>query len=280
MKHFFLSAVIIFSVLFNCQASEQEDQVAIPEFSITKVCKEFTIDAVELSLSALVVGALATIVHEWGHAIAGPMVFKKTKETQIHIGTSNSSADASLKWFSLGNMHFYKRFPWVDGQTEMWLQGAKHDKWVHEKKAFYTAAGGVSVAAFLYSALIAMMAYCSYRDGKEAGVLGTSWRKALSPFVSILETQNLSFQKKRFLMNLTFIMCISLIFNLMYGLLPLGAGDGMAIWKDEIGLSDKNLSVLQGVTVVSYVGCLIWLLKCFYSARKMLAERNRVLAGE
>lgn len=285
MKKNFLSVVVaIFILSSSCSASDPEPLPPIneqsnnqtDELSIKSILRDLSIDAVELGASALIVGALATIVHEWGHVAAASTVFAMVNKPQVHIGTTNPEQDASLLWFSIGNTHFYKKFPWFTGHSQSPYAFADQDPWLREKRMFHTAAGGMSAALFLYNALTSIMAYLSYCDDKALGeIIDTSCRRALSPFLSILQTQNLSFQQKRFLMNLTFVMCYSLIFNLIYGLLPLNdGGDGMRIWEDGLGFSDEALSILRGVTTIGYLSCVCWLVKSFYESRKALANQT------
>lgn len=250
------------------QASDVND---VARLKVLDNFKEIGIDAAQIEAIALVVSALATIVHESGHAAAASLLFELYRPIQIHIGKS-SLLDFSQEWFSVGNMHFYKRL-WTCGVTEI---NKKHPvEHFHLYNGILDAAGGISAAVVLYNLLTMMMGYCAYCDNKNLHEIVTkSFINACSPFSYILETKNISFMQKRLLINAVLVIGLSFIFNIFYGLTPyLGIGDGISLWRDHMGVTGTPLVIVRVLSRMGVVGCWAWLIKKYYDARCVLAEQ-------
>lgn len=167
---------------------------------------------------------------------------------------------------------------WIGGSTQV-----THNYFQKStaKEGAISAAGGLSAAATLYGLLSIITTYCSYNDDDKsllsAAVSGL--KNGISPFASILAANNLSYEKKRFLLNACFIACTSIIGNLFYGLTPLPLfkyADGMRLWRDIMGVNDNKLMVAQGISIAATVGSYIWLFKKFYAARATLSAQYKM----
>lgn len=233
--------------------------------------KQSGVDAAQLIGLSFIIYGLATITHEWGHAIAATQLFELEGTPQIHIGDVRSATADEL--FSVGNMHFYK---------SLWMQGRTNygDIRIHEpinlRRGAVTAAGGLCAAAMLYGLLSVISTYAHF-DGNKSLISTaiTGLKNGVSPFDTILTAENLSFEKKRLLLNISFIICTSIIFNIFYGCTPwLGQGDGISIWRDRMGVTGTPLTVARGISTAGAIGSFIWLFKKFYSARQTLLKQT------
>ncbi len=152
------------------------------------------------------------------------------------------------------------------------------EPYITAKQGAVLAAGGLSAAATLYGLLSIIATYCSYNNDKSllsATVSGL--RNGVSPFASVLAANNLSYEKKRFLLNACFIACTSIIFNVFYGCTPwIGEGDGIRLWRDIMGVSDNKLLIARGISTVGAVGSYVWLFKKFYAARATLSAQYKI----
>jgi len=242
-------------------------------YDLANLCKEFLIDAAQIEGLEVIIFSIATIAHELGHATAAKTLFDLRSPIQIHIGTNTPKVTPKL--FSLGNMHFYKTTPWIRGRTEY------GDKvYIQKSQAAYqniysgirTSAGGVSAATLMYTLLSTITGYCAYCDNK--GLLEitlNSFVNGASPFVYILNTKTLSCKQKRFLLNATLVICLSLIYNIFYGCTPYRHGDGVAIWKEYMGVAGTSLKTVHLLSTLGAWGCWALLIKKYCDARKKLS---------
>jgi hypothetical protein len=233
--------------------------------------KELFTDIAQIETLELIVFSIATIIHELGHAAAAKSLFEVRDPIQIHIGTRTPETTPQL--FSLGNMHFYKTIPWVRGLTG--FRYKKHGQAALQKTClgFFTVAGGLSAAVFMYVLLAAIAAYCAHCDNK--GLFEISLKSFIngsSPFSYILNTKALSCKQKRFLLNAVLVICLTLIYHIFYGCTPYcNSGDGITIWKEYIGITGTPLKIVQGLSVLGVWGCWALLIKKYYDARKKLS---------
>ena len=208
--------------------------------------KELFIDAAQIEGLELAIFSISTIVHELGHATTAKTLFDVRDPIQIHIGTYTAE-EATPRLFSLGNMHFYKTTPWIRGRTE-WEAYIKQEQKYSLKTnlAIEAAAGGLSSAAFMYFLLSAITWYCAYCDNKKLSEITLkSLINGAIPFTYILNTKNLSIKQKRFLINATLVICLSLISNIFYGCTPYRGGDGVKIWKEYMGVTGTPLKIVH-----------------------------------
>ena len=241
--------------------------------------KELSINAAQVAAMMWLVGAAATITHEWGHAGAAMALLDLTGSPQVHIGSNGSwfgSTDAP--WFSLGNTHFYKTFPWFGGHTNYGSYRYKlSDTSINAKHGVITAAGGATAALFLTGCLGVITTYCAYE--KEQGLKPALWqgiKNIGSPFQAIITAEQLSHAQKRLLINTCFCIGISLIFNIFYGLTPypLAPGDGTDLWEKYIGVTGTPLTALKIMSLAGAWGSWLWLAKKYYDAHKQLATQR------
>lgn len=238
---------------------------------VQSLVKEITIDAAQLGVCAYAIFALATIVHESGHAVAASNLYTLNHFPDIHIGSTNPQNDQDKKLFSLGRFHFYKNLIWTSGQTNYnFMYGANRDSSL--KDALITAAGGASAALLLYALITSITTYCSLRDDYSFEGLKKGLINSFSPFKTIINARNLTHPQKRFFTNAVLIIGISLFFNIFYGLTPspIFRGDGSYLWEDLIGLKGIPLKAFQGLSVVGMYGSWLWLVKKFYDTQKQL----------
>ena len=76
------------------------------------------------------------------------------------------------------------------------------------------------------------------------------------------------------LLNATLVICFSLIYNIFYGVTPYRPGDGMKIWKKNMGVTGIPLRVASNVSTLGVWGCWALLIKKYYDARKQLSPQN------
>lgn len=249
-----------------------QNQDIVTNHDLNSLCKEFLIDAAQIECMELVMFSIATIVHELGHAIAAKTLFDVHDPIQIHIGTYTAE-EATPLLFSLGNMHFYKTIPWIRGRTE-WEAYVKQEQNSSLKTnlAIEAAAGGLSAAALMYFLLSAITWYCAYCDNKKLSEITLeSLINGASPFTYILNTKKLSYKQKRFLINATLVICLSLISNIFYGCTPYRGGDGVKIWKEYMGVTGTPLKIAHGLSILGAWGCCSLLIRKYCEARKKLS---------
>lgn len=255
-----------------------KNQDSNADHALLEKCKELLIDAIQIEALELVVFAIDTITHELGHAIAAKSLFYVRDPIQIHIGTN--TPETTPKLFSLGNMHFYKTIPWKKGLTKI-ITHTKRGREAYDKidDCIFTSAGGMSAAAFMYILLSIITGYCAYCDNKSSSeIILKSLINAPSSFSYILNTKALSYKQKRFLINATLVISLSLIFNIFYGCTPYKGGDGVEIWKDYMGLTGIPLKIAHGLSVLGAWGCWILLIKKYCDARKKLLPQDSKIA--
>ena len=223
---------------------------------LTAQGRELAINVAQVAGMMYLVGAAATITHEWGHAGTAMALLDLDGIPQVHIGTNGSWFGSTDKpWFSLGNTHFYQTFPWFGGHTEpgrYWYEAS--DTSIDTRLGIMTAAGGATAALFLTGCLGIITTYCAYE--KEQGIrlaLRLGIQNITSPFQAILAAEHLSHAQKRLLINTCFCIGISLIFNIFYGLTPyaLCPGDGTQLWENYIGVTGTPLTALKIMSVAS-----------------------------
>ena len=283
-KRFLLTVILICFTPQACWSEIQQPTIATQEQTQLQVSdandlgkkildglKEIGVDVLQIGVLYLIIGTLDTIVHESGHAVAGSLLFELWRPIEIHIGIDNLFTSTE-KWFSVGNMHFYKDF-WICGVAD--INEKRPKEHFHLYEGIMIAAGGTSAAAFLYSLLTMTIGYCAYCDNKNLHeIVAKSFTNACNPFSYILETKNISRVQKRLLINAVFVIGLSFIFNLFYGLTPfLDFGDGHMLWKDHIGVTGTPLSIVHVLSLVGNIGCRLWLVKKYYDARCILAEQ-------
>jgi hypothetical protein len=259
---------IILDVNLNSeQAQDLENHDKLIELG-----KELLIDATQIEGLEVVIFSIATIIHELGHAVSAKSLFDVHDPIQIHIGTYTAE-EATPRLFSLGNMHFYKTIPWIRGRTE-WEAYVKQERnsYLKTNLAIEAAAGGISAAALMYFLLSAITWYCAYCDNKKLSEITLkSLINGASPFTYILNTKNLSYKQKRFLINATLVICLSLISNIFYGCTPYRGGDGVKIWKEYMGVTGTPLKIVHVLSTLGAWGCWILLIKKYCDARKKLS---------
>jgi len=163
--------------------NSDQDQDSDNNAKLTELCKEFFIDAAQLKLFDYLITSAITIAHELGHATAIKSLFNVHNSVQIHIGTNTPEKIPQL--FSLGNMHFYKKFPWKCGLTKSGEISLENNRMAYQKmlRCIARAAGGMSGGTFMYSLLLAVTSYCAYCDNKELyEITLKSLINATSPF--------------------------------------------------------------------------------------------------
>lgn len=253
-------------------ANNIQNQNLAPNRDLTELCKEFIIDAAQIEGLELVIFPTATIAHELGHAITAKSLFNVPNTIQIHIGICTPE-DTTPRLFSLDNMHFYKTIPWKRGFTKISTY-TKHGREDYEKidDCIFTAAGGLSAASFMYILLSAITWYCAYCDNKKLSEITLkSLINGASPFTYILNTKNLSYKQKRFLINTTLVICLSLISNIFYGCTPYHGGDGVEIWREYMGVTGTPLKIVHVLSTLGAWGCFALLIKKYCDARKNLS---------
>lgn len=243
-------------------------------YNLTEKCKEFFTDVVHIETLELIVFSVATIIHELGHAVAAKSLFTVRDQIQIHIGTRTPKT--TPRFFSLRNMHFYKTIPWVRGLTE--FRYKKYDQGSLEKicLGLFTAAGGLATATFMYVLLAAITAYCAHCDNKGLSeIILNGFINGASPFSYILNTKSLSLKQKHLLLNLTLVICLTLIYHIFYGCTPYcNSGDGATIWKEYIGITGTPLKIIHSLSVLGVWGCWSLLIKEYCDARKKLSPQE------
>ncbi|MFH1253829.1 MAG: hypothetical protein V1646_00160 [bacterium] len=239
---------------------------------LLELCKELFIDAAQIEGLELAIFSIDTISHELGHAIALKTLFDVHDPIKIHIGTRTPEETPQI--FSLGNMYFYKTIPWKSGLTKSMAVSIKKSRTAYENidSCIGTAAGGLSAAAFMYTLLSAITCYCAYSDNKKLSEIALkSFINGTSPFSYILNTKNLSIKQKRFLINATLVICLSLIFDLFYGCTPYCGGDGVVVWKKHMGVTGIPLKIVHVLSTLGAWGCFALLIKKYCDARKKLS---------
>ncbi|MFH1832065.1 MAG: hypothetical protein ABH827_04680 [bacterium] len=231
---------------FSTAKTSQNFAQALTQELAQEIAQELATDAAQLGLLKLALSTFTTIIHESGHAVTASLLFDLESTPQIHIGTFNPEQDATNELFSIRNMHFYKSF-------------------------------SVAEIATLYTLLSAITAYCAYCDHKSLGEITLkSLLNGASPFAYILETKNISQAQKRFLLNISFVACFSLIFNLFYVCTPYKPhGDGAIIWREHMGVTGTGLTVARILSTIEVYGCWGWLIRKYYKARRTLYLQNR-----
>jgi hypothetical protein len=241
---------------------------------VVRLYNEFLIDVAQVEILEVFIISIATIIHEVGHAVVGNILFDVTGPAQIYIGTITPEKDPAL--FSLGNMHFYKEIPWKKGHVKWRKIRFKKSRAAYKKidDAILSSAGGLSGASFMYILLTAISGYCAYRDKCENEesfkIIFKSFFNAFNPFSHILDTKKVSLEQKRFLLNATLVICLTLIFNIFYGCLPYCGGDGLSIWKNNLNITGASLMVVHVLSTLGAWGCWIYLIKKYCEARKKL----------
>lgn len=237
--------------------------------------KDILIDVAEIEALELVVFSMTTIAHELGHAITAQSLFEPRKPIQMHIGTR--TPESTPKFFSLKNMHFYKTIPWIRGVTEL-NRLFKEDRPLYNKigLGIVFSTGGLSGATLMYFLLSAITGYCDYRDNKGLSEITLkSLINGFSPFSYILKTRNLSYKEKRFLLNATFVICLSFIYQIFYGCTPYcDIGDGITIWKEFMGVTGTPLKIAQVLSNLGILGSWIFIMKKYYDSRKQLSVKD------
>jgi len=149
LKYCLLLTTFISAVAQQVDANNTQNQDLNTNHDLTKLCKEFFIDAAQIEGLELAIFSIDTISHELGHAIALKTLFNVHDPIQIHIGTRTPEETPQI--FSLGNMHFYKTIPWKSGLTKSIAVSIKKSRTAYENidSCIGTAAGGLSAAAFM-----------------------------------------------------------------------------------------------------------------------------------
>ncbi len=247
-----------------------------------ELSKEFLIDVAQIWLLEFLISSIATITHESGHAVAAKALLDVPNPIQIYIGTTTPETMPQRRLFSLDNMHFYNIFPWKRGITRVGRKRSikqNHDAYENIELSIASAtelsiayvAGGLSTAAFMYTLLSTITGYCSYCDNKGLfEITLKSFINGASPFTYILNTKALSLKQKRFLLNATLVISLSLIDQFFYGCTPYRSGDGMKIWKEFMDVSGAPLKIAHGLSILGRWGCWALLIKKYCDARKKL----------
>lgn len=258
---------------FSTAKTSQNFAQALTQELAQEIAQELATDAAQLGLLKLALSTFTTIIHESGHAVTASLLFDLESTPQIHIGTFNPEQDATNELFSIRNMHFYKSL-WTRGITDI---PPTTQAPCPAKQIAVIAAGSVAEIATLYTLLSAITAYCAYCDHKSLGEITLkSLLNGASPFAYILETKNISQAQKRFLLNISFVACFSLIFNLFYVCTPYKPhGDGAIIWREHMGVTGTGLTVARILSTIEVYGCWGWLIRKYYKARRTLYLQNR-----
>jgi hypothetical protein len=242
---------------------------------VVRLYNEFLTDLVQVELLGVFIFTISTIVHEYGHVVAGNTLFDTLGPAQIHLGEKNRK-EKIPELFSFWNIHFHKELPWKKGRAEWRKISFKKSRAAYKKidDTILCAAGGLSSATFMYILLATITGYCMYRDNCENkgsfNIVLKSFFSAFNPFSHILDTKNVSTEQKRFLLNATFIICLILIYNIFYGCTPYRGGDGLAIWKDNLAVTGTPLKVVHVLSTLGAWSCWTLLIKKYCNARKKL----------
>ena len=252
---------------------EIHDLEAGVNHDLAEKCKELFVDVAQIELLEFFIFPIAIIAHELGHATAAKTLFDVRNPIQIHIGTRTPESTPRL--FSLGNMHFYKRIPWRRGLTDygdnVYIK-QNHIAYRYIYSGIRTAAGGMSAASLMYFLLSAITGYCAYCDNKKLSEITLkSFINGAGPFTYIVNTKNLSYKQKRFLINATFVISLTLISHLFYGCTPYRGGDGVRIWKEYMGVTGTSLKIVHVLSILGAWGCWALLIKKYCDARKKLS---------
>jgi hypothetical protein len=255
----------------------------------TEICKDLFIDLAQIEILNIIVFSLGTIFHELGHATATKYLFD-VRTVEVHIGTR--TPDPKNRLFSLGNMHFYKTIPpWTRGLTTFGeinpKQGRKGCK--DTDLAIRKAAGGLLSTPALYSLIVGITAFCTDRNNKGLpAIILKSFIDSVSPFSLILNSKSLSHKKKRFVLNLVFVICLCLIFHIFYAFTPYCDGyflydyehtlhriysDGTSLWKNYFGVDGTHLKIAHYVSVAGVWACWLLIIKKYCEARKKLSPQ-------
>ncbi|MFA6264038.1 MAG: hypothetical protein WCW33_06215 [Candidatus Babeliales bacterium] len=251
--------------------------------TIIETCKEPSIDIAQLLPCAIFVYLLATIVHEYGHVGALNAFCKVEKPTEVYIGRARRQP-----LFSIGHLHFMN-FPWIMGEVsnEKLLvvpscggagnnAGQRYDEVNNYRirpglesynglcEGIGRSAGGASAAALLYTCIALVCKYCTYVDGKPfPKITLKNVITGFSPFQTIVQTKALSLAHKRVLLNLTFVMCTALFFQMTYGV-------------HEVIANEKNANIGKFLRWTFTAACDCVLFKKYYDARTQLLCPNPV----
>jgi hypothetical protein len=250
--------------------------------TIIETCKEPAIDVAQLLPCAIVVYVLAAIIHEYARVGALNVFFEVSKSTEVYIGRKRKQP-----FFSIGHLHFMN-FPWIMGNfSNIKLVAASqsgprkkydevNDYTIRQSlknyeglfKGIRDSAGGLSAAALLYTCITAICKYCAYVDAKAfSKITLKNLLTGFSPFQTIVQTKALSTAHKRFLLNLTFVMCTAFFFQVIYG--------EHRVVKQVVGPYGGRLSS-DRVNAVWYLNGLLLavadgvIFKKYYDARKLL----------
>jgi hypothetical protein len=258
---------------FGCYDGKYEQIIKEANKIFLEERKEFFVDLAQIAVLEFFIFSLGTIAHEVGHLIAAQHLLEVRPNEPIYIDIGTITPEKTPLLFSLGNMRFYKDLPWTKGQT--WCpKSVKKGSEAHENlyTGIVTIAGGVSGAAFLYSLLMLITAYCAYCDDKGlTEITLKSFNNAAHPFSYIVNTKSLSDGKKRFLLNATFVIGLYIIYNLFYGCTPYHSGDGVKIWKRNLGVTGSSLEFVHFLSSLGAWGSWALLAKNYCEARKKLS---------
>jgi hypothetical protein len=246
--------------------------------------------AVRAFKEALKAGAMFTVVlsssvvaHELGHA-AIMALFDASLIDSIHFFTL--SEDKASELFSFDKIHVHKG---------IW-RGYVHAPLFAEKykdslaiQNMVTLGGVLGAAAFCSFLLTLAMCYCHVCDGNSlTDDVAFLLQKPFKPFQSIIGTKNLTCEQKITLLNFALIVLVVMIAHAFYVLTPNGflfirpgSGDGEVLWARLLGSKgtskEYHLNILRCVSILSELGCLGWLAKCYYDARKQLYAQGTPL---
>ncbi|MFA6263239.1 MAG: hypothetical protein WCW33_00605 [Candidatus Babeliales bacterium] len=232
--------------------------------TVIETCKDPSIDIAQLLPCAFVVYALAAITHEYGHVAMTNILCNVKKRTEVYVGRKSSSPPL----FSIGHLHFMQ-LPLIRGDFSNDSARLRNGLKIYEGlcKGISAGFGGISAATFLYACIKAICTYCAYVDGKKfPNITLKNIFTGFGPFQTIVQTKALSNRQKRFLLNLTFVMCTALSFQMIYG------GFEVLCTLFSSKTAEKLYLLVQLTTAIS--DCIIF--KKYYDARQQLLHPNPV----
>ncbi|MFA6263828.1 MAG: hypothetical protein WCW33_05520 [Candidatus Babeliales bacterium] len=257
----------------------EEQMTKASNKKLLQKCKELFVDVAQIGILEFFIFSLAVIAHEVGHLIAAQSLLEVRPNEPITVDIGTYTPQETPLLFSWGNIRFYRDLPWTKGQTSLSPLAKKGSEAFEKYRNFYTGiiivAGGLSGAAFLYMLLVVITAYCAYADGKGLSEVALkSFINAASPFSYIVNTKALSDTQKRFLLNAVLVIGLYLIYNIFYGCTPYRAGDGVRIWKKNLGVTGSTLEMVHCLSALGAWGCWALLVKNYCDARKKFSSSD------
>lgn len=213
-------------------------------------------------------------IHECGHGFVAEALdpgsfkgidFLANSQTMNDLANHRGNHKPMVK---LGKVNLY-----CNGILAVWQRDWSKIDWESEKgrrNILISKLAGPLTGVALCNLILYTINICT-QYSKEKKLLVSAKKGFLnlySPFQTILTTEQLSFQSKRFLINLSFIISLFLIEEIFYGFLPNkyglsglmtgGSGDGIELWRDII-FQKNHKSLLHNMSI----GCAVVEWSCY-----------------